>query len=103
MEFTNVKLIAKANIYDGGKVSSRTFYTENGERKTLGFMQAGDYEFGTAAAEEMQILQGEMAALLPGSQEYKTFASGSSFNIPANSSFKVKVTEYADYCCSYFD
>ena len=103
MEFTNVKLVAKANVYDGGKVSSRTFYTEQGARKTLGFMLAGEYEFGTAAAEEMSILQGEMSALLPGSSEFESFAEGSSFKIPANSSFKVKVAEYADYCCSYFD
>ena len=102
MEFTNVKLVAKANIYDGGKVSSRTFFTEQGERKTLGFMLAGEYEFSTAAAEEMLVLQGEIQALLPGETEFKSYTEGKSFNIPANSSFKVIIPEFADYCCSYF-
>ena len=101
MEFTNVKLIGKANIYNGGKVSSRTFYTQSGERKTLGFMLAGEYDFGTASAELMEIIQGEMSALLPGEKEFHTYAAGTSFKIPANSSFKVVVKEYADYCCSY--
>ena len=101
MEFTNVKLVGKANIYDGGKVSSRTFYLPSGERKTLGFMMPGEYAFSTAAAEIMEILQGSMDALLPGETEYKTYTAGQSFHVPANSAFQVKVAEYADYCCSY--
>ena len=101
MEFENVKLIGKANVYDGGKVSSRTFYLPTGERKTLGFMLPGEYEFSTGAAEIMEMLSGEMAALLPGETEFKTFTAGQSFNVPANSAFKVKVKEFADYCCSY--
>ena len=101
MEFLNVKLIAKANIYNGGKVSSRTFFTPSGERKTLGFMQPGEYEFSTAGAELMEVIQGEMAVMLPGETEYHNYAAGASFNVPANSSFKVTVKEYADYCCSY--
>jgi uncharacterized protein YaiE (UPF0345 family) len=103
MEFTNVKLLASANIYNGGKVASRTFYTQDGKRKTLGFMQAGEYEFNTAAAEQMDVLQGEMSALLPGEKEFLAYKAGTSFSIPANSSFKVTVKEYADYCCSYFE
>ena len=103
MEFTNVKLIGKANIYDGGKVNSRTFYTQSGERKTLGFMQSGEYTFNTAAAELMEVIQGEMSAMLPGDNEFHSYAAGTSFNVPANSSFKLIVKEYADYCCSYFD
>ena len=103
MEFSNVKLTAKANIYNGGKVASRTFYTQDGKRKTLGFMQAGDYEFNTAAAELMEVLQGEMSALLPGETEFRSYKEGTSFNVPAKSSFKLKVKEYADYCCSYLE
>jgi uncharacterized protein YaiE (UPF0345 family) len=101
MEFSNVKLIGKANIYYDGKVSSRTFFTEAGERKTLGFMLAGEYEFGTAAAELMEVLQGEMEIMLLGETKYTTYGANASFNVPANSSFKIIVKEYADYCCSY--
>ena len=103
MEFVNVKLIAKANVYDGGKVASRTFFTPEGQRKTLGFMQAGEYEFATAAAELMEVLQGEMRVRLPGTEEFKVYTAGTSFNVAANSAFKVQVNEYADYCCSYLE
>lgn len=103
MDFENVKLVAKANVYDGGKVSSRTFYLSSGERKTLGFMLKGEYEFSTAAAESMEVLQGEMNVQLPGGAGFESYKEGTSFNVPANSAFKVKVDEYADYCCSYAD
>ena len=100
-EFKNVTIVKKANVYFDGGVTSRTVVFEDGTKKTLGIMNPGDYEFGTEAAEIMEMLGGEMDVLLPGETEWKTFKEGSSFNVPANSSFKLKVTVVADYCCSY--
>lgn len=101
MDFENVKLVKEANVYFGGNVTSRTFYMPDGERKTLGFMVAGEYTFGTGAEELMEVLGGAMDIKLPGSDSFETYEKGSSFSVPANSSFDVKVKEYADYCCSY--
>lgn len=101
MEFTNVKIVKKANVYFDGKVTSRTVYLENGERKTLGFMLAGDYEFDTGAEELMEVLGGEMDIMQRGEDRYTTYKDGQSFIVPENSSFKVKVNTIADYCCSY--
>lgn len=101
MEFKNVTLVKKANVYFGGKVSSRTIYLESGERKTLGFMLAGEYEFSTGDKECMEMLSGSMEAKLPGSDEFVTYKEGESFYVPANSAFQVKVAEFCDYCCSY--
>ena len=103
MDFKNVTLVKKANVYHGGKVSSRTFYLENGERKTLGFMLAGDYEFGTGAPELMEMLSGGMDVLLPGKTQWEHYGEGQSFNVPGDSKFQVKVADFADYCCSYGD
>lgn len=100
-EFNNVTVIKKANVYFDGAVTSRTVVFADGTKKTLGIMNPGDYEFGTEAAEVMEMLGGEMTVLLPGETEWKTFKEGSSFNVPANSSFKLKVPVVADYCCSY--
>ena len=33
MEFNNVKVVKKSTVYFDGKVTSRTIYSENGERK----------------------------------------------------------------------
>lgn len=101
MEFHNVNVIKKANVYFDGKVTSRTVLFENGERKTLGFMMAGEYEFNTEAGETMEILGGDMSVMLPGEKEYTLYTVGQSYNIPANSSFKIIVSNYVDYCCSY--
>jgi uncharacterized protein YaiE (UPF0345 family) len=100
-EFKNVTVIREAKVYFDGKVTSRAVVFEDGTQKTLGVMLAGDYEFATDAKEIMEMLGGEMDVLLPGSDAWQTFRAGESFEVPANSSFKLKIAELADYCCSY--
>lgn len=101
MKFENVSVIKKANVYFDGKVSSRTIEFSDGSKKTLGFMQAGEYEFDTTTQEIMEVLNGSMAVALPGKAEFKTYNKGESFMVAANSKFQVKVVTFADYCCSY--
>lgn len=101
--FQNVSIAKKANIYFDGNVTSRTIIFANGEKKTLGIMLPGEYEFGTGAKELMEITAGNLDVLLPSSTEWITFTAGQSFEVPANSSFKLVVKEVTDYCCSYGD
>lgn len=101
MEFKNITLVKKANIYFDGKVTSRTIYMETGERKTLGIMLPGEYEFKTDAEELMEVLGGSMDIMRAGETEYTTFEAGTSFVVPEKSSFKLIIKEPADYCCSY--
>ncbi|MDD3294883.1 MAG: pyrimidine/purine nucleoside phosphorylase [Geobacteraceae bacterium] len=100
-EFKNVTVVKKANVYFDGKVTSRTVLFADGSKKTLGIMMPGDYEFGTAAKEVMEILAGKLALQLPGSPEWRSIQPGQSFEVPANSKFKLKIAELTDYCCSY--
>ncbi|GAB6111703.1 pyrimidine/purine nucleoside phosphorylase [Desulfomicrobium salsuginis] len=100
-EFANVTVIRKANVYFDGKVTSRTIVFPDGSRKTLGVMLPGDYEFGTADREIMEILAGELDVLLPGADAWQAFAAGTSFEVPANSKFSLKVRTLTDYCCSF--
>lgn len=102
-QFDNVTVIKKANVYDGGKVTSRVVKFADGNRKTLGIMLPGEYTFDTAAAELMEILDGELEVQLPGSDDWQAIKGGESFNVPANAIFKLKVHSLVDYCCSYFD
>ena len=101
MEFNNVTILKKANIYFDGKVTSRTVIFGDGEKKTLGIMLAGEYEFNTGAEELMEILGGEMEVMIKGESDYTLYTEGQSYTVPANSSFKMIVKEYVDYCCSY--
>ncbi|WP_026887294.1 pyrimidine/purine nucleoside phosphorylase [Clostridium beijerinckii] len=100
-EFKNVTAVKKANVYFDGRVTSRTIVFEDGERKTLGIMLPGDYEFGTGDKEVMEILGGSMDVKLPGSDKFVTYKEGEIFKVPANSIFNLIVKEVADYCCSY--
>jgi len=96
-----VAVMKKANVYFGGKVTSRTVLLPDGSRKTLGVMLKGEYEFGTEAAERMEVLAGEMRVRLPGATEFRTFRAGDVFDVPADSKFALEIEELADYCCSY--
>ncbi len=100
-QFQNVTVVKQANVYYDGKVTSRTVLFADGTRKTLGVILPGQYEFGTAEAEHMEILAGRLEALLPGNNEWVVFEAGQSFDVPANSKFKVSAADVVDYCCSY--
>lgn len=100
-KFEKVTIIKNANIYFEGKVTSRTVLFEGGEKKTLGIMLPGEYEFKTAQKEIMEILAGKLDVKLPGSKIYEEYNGGQSFEVPANSTFKLVVEKTTDYCCSY--
>lgn len=100
-QFENVTLIKKANVYFDGKVTSRSFFLPDGERKTLGIMALGEYHFGTSNKERMEILAGKVEVKLPGEESYTVYAEGDTFEVPADSSYDIIVREVCDYCCSY--
>jgi len=101
MSFENVTVDIAGNSYFDGAVTSRTVHFADGSRKTLGYMQVGDYTFGTEAAELMEITAGDVEYKLSDSDEWITVTAGGSFNVPANSKFDIKVKSITDYCCSY--
>ncbi|WP_416677666.1 pyrimidine/purine nucleoside phosphorylase [Candidatus Pseudothioglobus sp. Uisw_016] len=99
--FKNVEISKEANIYFDGKVTSRKVKFRDGVVKTLGIMMPGSFEFGTEQNELMEITAGEMNVLLAGKTEWQMIQGGESFEVPANSSFKLEVKSVVDYCCSY--
>jgi purine/pyrimidine-nucleoside phosphorylase len=100
-EFTNVSVVKKANVYFDGNVSSRTIKFADGSMKTLGFMLPGEYTFNTADKEIMEILDGDLEVMLPGSDKWQAIKGGESFDVPANAKFTVRVNTPTDYCCSF--
>ena len=101
-EFSNVTVLKKANVYFDGKVTSRIVMFADGSKKTLGIILPGEYEFDTSDKELMEITAGELDVLLPGETEWQPISGGQSFEVPANSLFKINVKTVTDYCCSYF-
>jgi uncharacterized protein YaiE (UPF0345 family) len=101
MDFKNVTVDIAGNSYFDGAVTSRTVRFADGSRKTLGYMQVGEYEFGTDEAELMEITSGSLEYKLSDMDSFVEVKGGEDFSVPANSKFQVKVTSITDYCCSY--
>jgi uncharacterized protein YaiE (UPF0345 family) len=73
------------------------------QKKTLGVMQKGEYEFSTDQKEIMEIISGKLEVLLPDNSHWTKIESGEIFEVPQNSSFKLKIHEITNYCCEYID
>ena len=101
MEFQNVTIVKKANVYYDGKVISRTVKFNDGTKKTLGFIQPGTYTFNTDSEETMEILSGDINVELPGTKDVLTIHGEGVFVVPAHSAFTMVVESVTDYCCSY--
>ena len=102
-EFENVSIVKNVNVYFDGDVTSRTIKFDNGDIKTLGFMQPGEYQFNTDKKEIMEIHLGEVDVLLPDQTDWQRFTMGDSFEVKANASFKINALSLTDYCCSFVD
>ena len=101
--YKNVNVDKLANVYFEGKVVSRNIFLNDGSKKTLGVMLPGEYEFNTESRELMEINSGKLNLKIQNDDNWTLIKQGMNFNIPKNSSFKVKVLELVNYTCSYFD
>ena len=90
----------KTNEYFDGKVKSIAFQTET-LPATVGVMAVGEYVFNTAEKEKVTVVSGALTIKLAGADEEKTYTAGESFDVPANSSFDVKVATETAYLCLY--
>lgn len=87
-EFNNVTIIREANVYFDGRVTSRTVLFEDGTKKTLGIMMPGEYEFGTEAAEIMEILAGKMTILIAGDSQWQEITGGRRLPVECRSMYR---------------
>ena len=101
-QFDGVSVLCKANVYFDGKVTSHTILFPDGARKSIGLIYAGTFNFGTDAAERMDIIAGSCRVKIAGESEYKTYEAGSFFDVPAKSSFDIEIESgIAEYVCTY--
>ena len=90
----------KVNEYFDGKVKSIGFTSTRGAA-TTGAMAAGEYEFNTGKPEEIVITSGVAEVLIKGETAWTRYGAGGAFNVPGNSSFRIRVTADTTYLC-YF-
>ncbi len=99
-EFKNVSIAKAANILFEGNITSRSIEFEDGSKKTLGIMLPGEYELNTVHSEIMDIQRGKVEVMIP-AEDWVEYNGPATFEVPANSKFKLKVHTLVDYCCSF--
>ena len=101
-QFTNVTVLTKANVYFDGKVVSHTVQFADGSKKTIGLIYPGAFHFGTQAAERMELVAGNCRVKLDSQPQWKDYAAGHLFEVPANSGFDIEVKAgICEYVCSF--
>jgi len=98
--FQGVSIAKAANILYDGNITSRAIAFEDGSEKTLGIMLAGEYELNTINKEVIDIQRGSLELFLP-AEESRLYEGPTSFEVPANTKFQLKVHDLVDYCCSF--
>ena len=90
----------KHNTYFDGKVQSVGF-ERNGRKQTVGVIDTGEFHFGTDAPERMTVISGELAIKVDGTTEWKSYATGTSFEVPGKSGFDVRAASPSAYLCEF--
>ena len=97
----NVEVTTKANVYWEGKVTSRTFWRNDGSKFTLGIITAGSYTFDVGDREVVQLISGSVDILLPTEKAWRTVETPGVFEIIANSKYQIRTTGVSEYLCDY--
>jgi uncharacterized protein YaiE (UPF0345 family) len=101
-QFNGVSVVTKANVYFDGNVISHTILLPHGDKKTLGLIRPGSFHFNTDAPELMEIVDGACRVTIDGSTEVGAYATGSQFEVPGKSGFRIEVESgLCQYICSF--
>ncbi len=88
------------NTYFEGQVQSVGF-SRVGRRATVGVIDVGEFRFGTAAPERLTVVSGAIDVKLAGEDGWRSYPQGTSFEVPGDSHFFVKVSAPAAYLCEF--
>lgn len=100
-EFHDVSVVKQANVYFAGKCVSHTVQFADGSKKTVGVILPSSLVFNTGAPEVMESVAGSCRVRLKGETDWKVYAAGQSFEVPANSSFEIACDEPYHYVCHF--
>lgn len=104
VQFDNVSVVKKANVYFDGKCVSHSVVLPGGVKKSVGVILPATLTFNTGEPEVMEGVAGACRVRLKGESEWKTYAAGQSFAVPGQSSFDIEVSgEPYHYVCHFGD
>ena len=91
----------RANVYFDGKCVSHSLELADGSKKSVGVILPSSLKFNTGAPERMEIVGGRCKVKLAGASDWQTYAAGTEFRVPGNSSFDIETLELLDYVCHF--
>jgi uncharacterized protein YaiE (UPF0345 family) len=100
-QFDHVSVIKKANVYFDGKCVSHNVIFADGSKKSIGVILPSTLTFNTGASEIMEIIAGKCRVKQKDQTLWRNYAAGQRFEIGANSSFDIEVTETTHYVCHF--
>ncbi|HCI52089.1 MAG TPA: hypothetical protein DE312_01955 [Gallionella sp.] len=100
-QFDNVSVVKKGNVFFDGKCVSHSVIFADGTRKTVGVILPSTLTFNVGVPEVMEITSGTCRVKLGNDTEFRVYAEGSQFSVPANGSFVIEADDVVNYVCSF--
>lgn len=100
MQFTQVSVAKKANVFFDGKCVSHTVTLADGTRKSVGVILPSTLRFDLTTREVMEVIDGTAYVSENGAAE-KSYAAGQSWTVDAGGYFIVRTEAPLHYVCHF--
>jgi uncharacterized protein YaiE (UPF0345 family) len=100
MQFDQVSVGKKANVYFDGKCISHTVTLADGTRKSVGVILPSTLRFDLSTKEIMEVVEGRAYVSINGSPEL-TFLTGQRWEVDAGGYFVIRTDEPCHYVCHF--
>lgn len=100
MQFDQVSVGKKANVYFDGKCVSHTVTLADGTRKSVGVILPSTLRFDLTTKEVMEVVDGIAYVSINGEAE-KSFSAGQSWTVEAGAYFVIRADQPVHYVCHF--
>ena len=100
MQFDQVSVGKKANVYFDGKCVSHTVTLADGTRKSVGVVLPSTLRFDLTTREVMEVVDGTAFVSINGAPE-QTFSAGQSWTVDAGGYFVIRAESPLHYVCHF--
>jgi uncharacterized protein YaiE (UPF0345 family) len=100
MQFEQVTVNKKANVFFDGKCVSHTVTLASGERKSVGVILPSTLRFDLSTREVMEVVDGTAFVSINGAAE-QAYAAGQSWTVEAGGYFIIRAEAPVHYVCHF--
>ena len=100
MQFDQVSVGKKANVYFDGKCVSHTVTLADGTRKSVGVILPSTLRFDLTTKEVMEVVDGTAYVSINGEAE-KSFSAGQSWTVEAGAYFVIRADQPVHDVCHF--